>query len=355
MNKTLSRREFLKVSGGTIAGVSALALAGCGARGGGAAGGGSGGSKSYSLKLSHVAAADTPKGLAAQRFKKVLQKKSGGQIKVQVYPNSQLYGDDDELQALQSNSVQIIAPSVDKFSRIAPEVELLALPFLFDSLSEIPKIVPKSSKAGQAVYNNKKLAKKGMQVLGLWDNGLKQLTSGRQMKAPADLKGQKFRIAGKGVVQSYMQDWGVNTTVMAFSEVFTALQQGTIDGEENTYSNIYSQKFYTVQSNLTQSDHSYSGYALLVNKSFLGNLPKKLQQAVTKSADEATAYNRSIAEQTNQKDKSKIKQAGGTAILELSSSQRNSFKKVVVPKVWEQYADTIGKDIIQELRKKRNV
>ena len=355
MNKTLSRREFLKVGGGTLASISALALVGCGARGGGAAGGGSGGGKTYSLKLSHVAAPDTPKGLAAQRFKKVLQKKSGGQIKVQVYPNSQLYGDDDELQALQSNSVQIIAPSVDKFSRIAPQVELLALPFLFDSLSEIPKIVPKSSKAGQAVYNNKQLKQKGMQVLGLWDNGLKQLTSNRRMKGPGDLNGLKFRIAGKGVVQSYMNVWGVNSTVMAFSEVFTALQQGTIDGEENTYSNIYSQKFYTVQSNLTQSDHSYSGYTLLVNKNFLGSLSKKLQQDVIKSADEATAYNRSIAEQTNQKDKSKIKKANGTKILELSSSQRDAFKKVVVPKVWEQYADSIGRDVIQELRRKRNV
>ena len=352
LERSLTRQEFLKLGGVGLAGAALLGTAGCGARGGGADGG-SGGGKKFTIKLSHVVTADTPKGKASDKFKKLVEKKSDGKIKVEVYPNSELYGDEDELQALQSGSVQMLAPSSAKFTTIAPQLQVLDLPFIFDSVDDIPDIVSPDSNVGKAIFENKKLASKNIKVLGLWDNGLKQLSSNKEMLKPEALKGLKFRIQPSDVLRSQFKSWGANSTPMAFSEVYNALQQGVIDGAENPYSNIESQNMQTVQKHISESDHGYIGYVLTINNDFYNKLPDDLKKVVTDSAKEASTYNREIAADLNQKSKEKIEKGGKSKITKLSDSERQAFKDAVVPSVWKQYSDVIGKDLVDELLKKQ--
>ena len=346
MTNPITRRTAL--AGAAV--ITSLALAACGgarSEGGGAAAGGEG--KTYTLKFSHVTTANTPKGKAAEEFKKILEEKSGGKITVEIYPNSELYGDKDELQALQSNSVQMLAPASAKFTTVAPELQVLDLPFLFDSVEDIPEVVSPDSKVGKAIYENDKLAKTGAKVIGLWDNGLKQLTANKELRKPADLKGQSFRIQPSDVLRTQFESWGGKATPMAFSEVYNALQQGVIDGQENTYSNIESQKMHTVQKHLTETNHGYIGYVLVVNQTWFSGLPQDLQKAVQESADEASEFNRKAAAEVNAEAKKKIEQAGKTTILVPTDAERQAFKDAVVPKVWEQYKDVIGAELIDEL------
>jgi C4-dicarboxylate-binding protein DctP len=328
----------------------ALVLSACGARGGGAGGDGAGGDgETFTIKFSHVVTPATPKGQAAEKFKEVVEAKSDGRISVEIYPNSELYGDKDELQALQSNSVQMLAPASAKFTTIAPALQVLDLPFLFDSVEDIPAVVSPDSAAGTAIYENEQLAANKIKVLGLWDNGLKQLSSNTEMRSPADLGGLSFRIQPSDVLKSQFESWGASATPMAFAEVYNALQQGVVNGQENPYSNIESQNMHTVQSHITESDHGYIGYVLVINNEFFESLPADLQAVVRQSADEASTYNREVAAKLNQEARRTIEEAGSTTILELSDEERQAFKAAVVPAVWERYADVIGRDLVDAL------
>ncbi|RYU13727.1 DctP family TRAP transporter solute-binding subunit [Nocardioides iriomotensis] len=328
----------------------ALGATACGARGAGADGGGEDG---YTIKFSHVVTPDTPKGQAAERFAKVVDETCGDQLSVEVYPNSELYGDEDELQALQSGAVQMLAPASAKFTTIAPQLQVLDLPFLFDSVEDIPKVVAPDTAAGKAIYENPELAKRGIKVLGLWDNGLKQLSSDDAMTQPSDLRGLRFRIQPSDVLRSQFEEWSAETTPMAFAEVYNALQQGVIDGQENPYSNIESQNMHTVQKHITESDHGYIGYVHTINKEFYDSLPAELQTCVDDASAEAATYNREVAAKLNDEAKQVIEKAGGTEITELTDEQRQVFEDAVVPKVWKQYADVIGQDLVDELLAQR--
>jgi len=339
------KRKYLKTIAGTAALLLSVALAGCGARGGG----GSGGDAEFTIKLSHVVTGDTPKGKASEEFKKILEEKTDGRIAVEIYPNSELYGDEDELQALQSNSVQMLAPASAKFTTLAPELQVLDLPFLFDSTEDIPDIVSPESTVGKAIYENKKLADNKVKVMGLWDNGLKQLSSNEQMKQPDDLKGLSFRIQPSDVLRTQFSKWGADSTPMAFAEVYNALQQKVVDGQENPYSNIESQKMHTVQKHISESNHGYIGYVLVVNTEFFDSLPDDLQTDVQEAADEATTYNREVAAEVNDDAKKAIEDAGTTEISTLSPEERQVFKDAVVPSVWQQYADVVGQELVDEL------
>lgn len=336
-----------------LAAATSLALSACGGArsGGGAAGGGDG--DSYTLKFSHVTTSNTPKGKAADKFKELVEEKSGGKVKVEVFPNSELYGDKDELQALQSNSVQMLAPASAKFTTLAPKLQVLDLPFLFDSVDEIPEVASKDSVVGKAIYENEKLAENGVKVLGLWDNGLKQFSSNTKMAKPEDVNGLSFRIQPSDVLRSQFQAWGAKPTPMAFSEVYNAMQQGVIDGGENTYSNIASQKMHTVQKHISEINNGYIGYVLVVNQKWFDGLPADLQTAVSESADEATEYNREVAQQVNDDAKSEIEKAGKTEITVLTDAERDAFKAKVVPGVWKQYESILGKDVVEELLSKQ--
>lgn len=340
-----NRRSTLVV----LAVAGALALSACGgARGGGTTDAGGEG-ETFTIKLSHVVTEATPKGQAAEKFKELVEEKSEGRITVEVYANSELYGDKDELQALQSNSVQMLAPASAKFTTLAPALQVLDLPFLFDSVEDIPAVVSPDSPAGQAIYENEDLAANNVKVVGLWDNGLKQLSSNTEMRSPENLRGLSFRIQPSDVLKSQFDSWGAASTPLAFAEVFNALQQGVIDGQENPYSNIESQNMHTVQSNITESNHGYIGYVLVINTEFFDSLPTDLQEVVQESADEASEYNREVAAELNAEARATIEAAGTTQILELTDEERQAFKDAVVPSVWEQYADVIGPELVADL------
>lgn len=325
-----------------------LATAACGLRGAGASGDGA-----FTIKLSHVTTAETPKGQAADKFKEVVEANCGDQVTVEVYPNSELYGDEDEMQALQSGAVQMLAPASAKFTTVAPELQVLDLPFLFDSVEEIPEIASPDTAVGQAIYENEELEKRNMRVLGLWDNGLKQLSSNTLMEKPEDLAGLRFRIQPSDLLRSQFQRWGASTTPMAFAEVYNGLQQGVIDGQENPYSNIESQNMHTVQQHITETNHGYVGYVLTVNTEFFDSLPEDAQECVTDAADEASEFNRQVAADLNEEAKQVILDEGSTTITELTDEQRQAFEDAVIPSVWQEYADVIGQDLIDELLSER--
>lgn len=336
----------------SVVAISALALTSCGGArdGGGDGAGASGGDgETFTLKFSHVTTDSTPKGTAAIWFEKELEKRTDGRIDVEVYSNSSLYGDKDEMQAIQQNSVQMLAPASAKFTTVAPALQVLDLPFLFDTPDDIPSVAAPDTEVGKAIFANKDLEAKQMKVLGLWDSGMKQIHSNNLTTKPADMKGKKYRIQPSDVLKSQIEAWGGSAEAIAFAEVYSALQQGVIDGGENTYSNIESQKMHTVQSNIAESNHGYIGYILVVNKEFFDSLPADLQEILVQTAEDASTYNRDNVVSLNQKSKETIEAEGTTEINVWTDEERQAFKDVVVPSIYEQYRDVIGDDIIDEL------
>jgi C4-dicarboxylate-binding protein DctP len=291
--------------------------------------------------------------MGAERFKELVEQNSDGRMTVEVYPNSELYGDEDELQALTGNSVQMIAPASSKLSELARQLLVLDLPFLFEDVNEVQEFTSRDSRSGQAIYENEDLSSNNMQVMGLWGNGFYQFTSNTAIRTPADMQGQRIRITPSDVIRRYIEKWGAETTPMAFAEVFTGLQQGVVDGQYNPYSNIESQQFYKVQNYLTVSNHGYLVYPLVINKEFFESLPDDLQQVVTESADEASTYVSEIAEDDNQESRRVMEESGEIEFIELSAEERQAFKDEVVPSVWNEFSADIGQDVIDELLAKQ--
>lgn len=342
-------QRSLRMLTGAIA-IGALALTACGgARSGGDGDGASGDGETFTLKFSHVTTDATPKGKAAIWFEEELEKRTDGRIDVEVYSNSSLYGDKDEMQAIQQNSVQMLAPASAKFTTVAPALQVLDLPFLFDTPEDIPSVAAPETEVGKAIFANEDLAAKNMKVLGLWDSGMKQIHSNNLTTKPADMEGKKYRIQPSDVLKSQIEAWGGSAEAIAFAEVYSALQQGVIDGGENTYSNIESQKMHTVQSNIAESNHGYIGYILVVNTDFYDSLPEDLQKTLVEVAEEASDYNRENAVAVNEASKQAILDEGTTEINVWTDEERQAFKDVVVPSIYEQYRDVIGSEIIDEL------
>jgi C4-dicarboxylate-binding protein DctP len=303
----------------------------------------------FVLKFSHVVNENTPKGKAALFFEKRLEELSKGKIDVQVYPNSQLYKDKAVLKALKLDSVQMACPSFSKFTKTVPQLALFDLPFLFDSMEHVHKV--QDGAVGQKLKDL--VAAKGFVVLDYWDNAFKQLTSSKKaLLMPEDAKGQKFRIMSSKVLEAQFKAVGANPQVMPFSEVYSALQQGVIDGQENTNSNIYTKKFYEVQKYMTLSNHGYLGYLVVMSKKFYNSLPKDLQEAVKQAMKEATAKEREFAAQLDKEQLGKIKEyAEKTKKLEiftLNDEQKAAWKKVMST-IYPEFYDksVIGKDLIE--------
>lgn len=299
------------------------------------------------LKFSHVVAADTPKGKGALKFKELAEKNTAGKVKVEVYPNSQLYKDGEELQMLQLGSVQMLAPSVSKFGPLgAREFELFDLPYLFDNYDELHKVT--QGPIGQSLL--KKLESKGLLGLAFWDNGFKDMSSNKPLKMPADFRGQKLRIQSSKVLDSQMRALGATPQVMAFSEVYQALQTGVVDGTENPPSNLYTQKMHEVQKYLTLSDHGVIEYAVVVNKKFWDGLPPDIRAALDTAMKDATKYADDIARQENEEALAKVKASGKTQIITLTADEKKAWKKALV-KVHRDHEAQIGKDVIREIYK----
>ena len=294
------------------------------------------------LKFSHVVAADTPKGKAAERFKQLAEAATKGRVKVELYPNSQLYRDGDELEALQRGAVQMVAPSVSKFGPLGVrDFEVFDLPYLLPDVESVHRVT--DGDIGQKLFA--KLDAKGIKGLAYWDNGFKQYSANRPLRKLADFRGMKLRVQSSKVLAASVRQLGGVPQVMAFSEVYTALQQGVVDGGENSVSNIYTQKMHEVQKHLTISDHGYLTYAVIVNRKFWEGLPADIRSALEGAMKDATRYERAIAAKDNADALALVRQAGTTEIYVLPAAERAEWKKVLLP-VQQEFEPVIGRDLI---------
>jgi C4-dicarboxylate-binding protein DctP len=297
------------------------------------------------IKFSHVVAADTPKGKAAEHFAKVASEKTQGRVKVEVYANSTLYKDKEEVEALQLGSVQMLAPSLAKFGPLGvKEFEVFDLPYIFDGYDQLKAVT--EGPVGKQLLD--KLSDKGILGLAYWDNGFKVMSANKPLRETKDFRGQKMRIQSSKVLEAQMKALGASPQVMAFSEVYQALQTGVVDGTENPPSNLYTQKMHEVQKYVTKSDHGYLGYAVIVNKAFWEGLPADIRTALEEAMVESTAYADEIAKQENEDSLAKVAASGKSEIIELTPEQKASWKKALA-KVHKEMADRVGADLIQSI------
>jgi C4-dicarboxylate-binding protein DctP len=299
------------------------------------------------IKFSHVVASDTPKGKAAEKFKELAEKYTDGKVKVEVYPNSTLYKDKEELEALQLGAVQMLAPSNSKFGPIGVrEFEVFDLPYILPDLATLRKVT--DGPLGARLL--KLLEPKGMTGLAYWDNGFKQMTANRKLIAPSDYKGMKFRIQSSKVIEAQFRTLGAIPQVMAFSEVYQALQTGVVDGQENTWSNIYTQKMHEVQKYATVTNHGYIGYVVVANKKFWEGMPPDIRAACEKALKEATEYGNGQSARENDDALGDIKKSGKTEILNLTQEQDAAMRKAMMP-VYKEVASRVGQPLIDEFLK----
>ncbi|HRO14556.1 MAG TPA: TRAP transporter substrate-binding protein [Paracoccus sp. (in: a-proteobacteria)] len=297
------------------------------------------------IKFSHVVAPDTPKGKAAAKFEELAEKYTAGKVKVEVYPNSQLYKDKEELEALQLGAVQMLAPSLAKFGPLGiPDFEAFDLPYIFDGYDQLRKVT--DGEVGRAMLD--KLETKGIKGLAYWDNGFKIMSANSPMHMPDDFLGLKMRIQSSKVLEAQMNALGASPQVMAFSEVYQALQTGVVDGTENPPSNMFTQKMHEVQKHATLSDHGYLGYALIVNQKFWDGLPQDIRGQLEQAVAEATVYGNSIAKEENDRALEEMKASGKTEFHEMTDEEKAAWKEVLVP-VREEMADRIGADLIKSI------
>ena len=297
------------------------------------------------IKFSHVVAVDTPKGKGAEKFKELAEKRLPGKVKVEVYPNSTLYKDGEEMEALSLGSVQLLAPSLAKFGPLGVrEFEVFDLPYMFDDYAELHKVT--EGPAGKALF--KKLESKGIVGLAYWDNGFKIMSSNKPIKTPADAKGQKMRIQSSQVLSAQMKALGALPQTMAFSEVYQALQTGVVDGTENPPSNLYTQKMHEVQKNVTLTNHGYLGYAVITNKKFWDGLPADVRAGLERAMVDATKYANQIAKEENDGALEKVKASGKSQVVALTPAEKAAWKKALVP-VHKDMEGRIGKDTIQSV------
>jgi C4-dicarboxylate-binding protein DctP len=295
------------------------------------------------VKLSHVVAENTPKGQASLKFKELAEKKLPGKVQVQVFPNSSLFGDGKEMEALLLGDVQIIVPSLSKFDRYTKKLQLFDLPFLFQDIAAVDRF--QRSPQGKALLDAMK--SKGIKGLAFWHNGMKQLSTDKaQLRVPADVKGLKFRIQQSDVLEAQFRALGANPQKMAFSEVYQALQTGVVDGQENSWSNIYSQKFHEVQKTIAVTNHGIIDYMVITNAKWWDGLPADIRKGLQQAMDEATAYGNGIANDFNERDKKRIEEAGKAKVQPLTKADLAQWQKAMEP-VWKKFEPDVGRDLIQ--------
>jgi C4-dicarboxylate-binding protein DctP len=299
------------------------------------------------IKFSHVVAENTPKGKGALKFKELAESRTKGRVKVEVYPNSQLFKDGEEMQMLQLGNVQMLAPSVSKFGPLGVRAfEVFDLPYIFDNAKDLHNVT--QGKIGKQLFE--KLDSKGIIGLAYWDNGFKQMSSNKPLRTPADFRGQKLRIQSSKVLDGQMRALGATPQIMAFSEVYQAMQTGVVDGGDNTPSNIYTQKMHEVQKYMTISDHGVVEYAVIVNKNFWDGLPADIRATLDGAMKEATNFTNEIAQKQNDEAMEMMKASGKIQFITLTADEKKAWKKAVL-KVHRDSEATIGKELIQQIYK----
>ena len=299
------------------------------------------------IKFSHVVADKTPKGQASLKFKELAEKKLAGKVDVQVFPNSQLFGDGKEMEALLLGDVQMIAPSLSKFDRYTKKIQLFDLPFLFDDMAAVDRF--QAGAAGRGLLDS--IKGRGLQGLAFWHNGMKQLSTNKdKLERPDDVKGLKFRIQASDVLEAQFRAMGANPQKMAFSEVYQALQTGVVDGQENTWSNMYSQKFYEVQKTIAETNHGVIDYMVVTNAKWWDGLPPDIRKGLAEAMTEATTYGNQVAADFNARDKDLIAKAGKARIQQLTKEDVAAWRKAMEP-VWKKFEGDIGRDLIDSALK----
>jgi len=293
------------------------------------------------IKFPHVTAPGTPKGQAADRFKQLVEERLAGRVVVEVYPSGQLMSDDDSLDALAFGEVQMIAVSLSKLDRLTHKFQIFDLPFLFPDLDTVERF--QASSEGILLLDS--MTDRGLQGLSFWHNGMKQFGGPVPMRSPAAAQGLKFRVMESDVLQAQVLQIGGNPQKMAFGEVYQALQTGAVDAQENTWSNIYSSKFYEVQDYLMETNHGYIGYLVAVNPGFWSSLPDDVQVELNSIVQEASTWANEQASKINAAGKQKIIDSGNSEVLALTAEELAEWENVMRP-VWEQFESNIGADLI---------
>jgi C4-dicarboxylate-binding protein DctP len=301
------------------------------------------------IKFSHVVAENTPKGQMANKFKAIIEERLAGKVIVEVFPNSQLFGDNNVLESMLLGDVQLAAPSLSKFSRYTKKLQLYDLPFLFKDMDAVDRF--QQGPAGQKLL--KALNKRGLVGLGYLHNGLKQLSSSSPLRVPADARGLKFRIMTSEVLAAQFHAVKAIPLKKPFSEVFTLLQTKAIDGQENTWSNIYSKKFYEIQDYITESNHGLLDYLIVTSQEFWTELPDDLRIEIKKALDEAIDFGNKVALQKSIGDRQKIIDSKRTKLISLTDEQRNQWVKAMKP-VWKKFEHEVGKDMIEAAYRSNN-
>lgn len=297
------------------------------------------------LKFSHVVAPHTPKGRAAEKFRELAERYTEGAVRVEVYPNSQLYKDKDEMEALQLDAVQLLAPSLAKFGRLGlPQFELFDLPMLFDTRDDLRKIT--DGRIGARLLSL--LEGRGIRGLAYWDNGFKLVSANSPLRMPEDFRGLKMRIQASRTLELQFEALGAIPQAMAFSEAYRALQAGVVDGTENVPSNMYTQRMHEVQSDATWSRHGYIGYAVIVNRAFWDGLPEDIRRQLDKAVEKSTLYCNAIAEEVNVNAVEAMKLAGTTEFHDLTDSERAAWREAFTS-VYDKSEQRLGADLLGQV------
>jgi C4-dicarboxylate-binding protein DctP len=296
------------------------------------------------LKFSHVVAPDTPKGKGANKFKELAEQYTNRRVRVEVYPNSQLYKDKEEVEALQLGAVHMLAPSLAKFGPLGVrEFEVFDLPFILPDRAALRKVT--DGPLGRKLFQ--KLDEKGLVGLGYWDNGFKVMSANKPLRTPEDFRGQKMRIQSSKVLEAQFRALGSIPQVMAFADVYQAMQTGVVDGSENTASNMFTQKHHEVQKFVTLSDHGYLGYAVIANKKFWDGLPADIRTQLHRAMADATKYANEISMRENDEALAAMKASGKTTFVELTAEQKTAWRKALEPVVSDM-ASRVGRDLVDE-------
>ena len=293
------------------------------------------------VKFSHVTNTDKhPKGIAASLLETRINDEMNGKMCLEVFPNSTLYNDDKVLEALLQGDVQLAAPSLSKFEKFTKQFRLFDLPFMFKNIEAVDAF--QASEAGTAMKDS--MQRRGLQGLAFWHNGMKQMSANVPLVEPTDANGLKFRVQSSDVLVAQMEAIGGSPQKMAFSEVYGALQQGVVDGQENTWSNIYGKKFFEVQDGITETNHGIIDYLVVTSVDWLDSLDADVRDQFLTILDEVTATRNAEAFAVNEAAKASIVEAGGE-IRQLSAEQRQSWVDTMMP-VWGKFADDVGQDMI---------
>ena len=294
------------------------------------------------IKFSHVTNTDKhPKGIAASLLEKRVNEEMNGKACMEVFPNSQLYNDDTVLEAMLAGDVQLAAPSLSKFEKFTKKFRLFDLPFLFNDINAVDSF--QNSEDGQKLKASMK--RRGLLGLAFWHNGMKQISANKPLIVPSDASGLKFRVQASDVLVAQMAALGANPQKMAFSEVYGALQTGVVDGQENTWSNIYGKKFFEVQDGITESNHGIIDYLVVTSTKWWDGLPGDVRDQLATILKEVTEARNAESTAVNEAAKKSVIEAGGV-VRQLTSDQRAQWVQAMKP-VWAQFEGDIGTDLIE--------